>query len=303
MNKTNVAVLQCQTLCAEVDLNHGAACTRLWDAEKGINVLYASNNPYVNGIPILFPANRISNGGFALGGYQYSLPITDKASECALHGNMSVLPFEAVSKTENEICCRRECRGDYFGFPQHFCIDLIYKLTPNALIQTLRVTNFSKPPLPLLFGFHTTFALPFCRQSSVEDVRIYADVDLEVERGENYLPTAIHPATDDFSKALQAGTAKIPTTVSRHYRAGKRGDMTLLDSRTGLLVRYEPDDAFRYRMIFTGDRERYICLEPQVAVINAPNASLEKEYTHVPLLSQGETAEYSSKLSLEVVTD
>lgn len=300
MNETKSVVLRCKKMCANVDLTRGATCTSFYDEENGINVLYSSDNRYLNGMPILFPANRISGGTFTLDGYKYTLPITEAKSGCSLHGEMNLLPFEVMSQSENEVCCRRECHGDYFCFPQHFCVDITYKLTENALTQNLRVTNHSDIPLPLLFGFHTTFAIPFCRHSSADDIRVCADIDLEVERGADCLPIAVRPATDRFSEALQKGTAKIPKTVSCHYRAGKKGDMLLFDTRTGVVVHYEPSVAFRYRMIYTADREKYLCLEPQISVTNAPNAPLDKEYTHIPVLSQGETAEYQSKISLYV---
>jgi aldose 1-epimerase len=298
MRNTKIIELRCKGLCARVDPTHGATCTELYDAQNGIRVLYPSENPFINGIPILFPANRIAGGRFCAGGHTYTLPINEEKTGCALHGTMNALPFETVSREESRAWCKRDFCNDYPGFPQSFRVDLIYELTENALHQTLRVKNRSPLPLPLLFGFHTTFAVPFCQGSSVQDIRIMADVDRVIERGSDNLPTHVKEICDDYSRALQRGEAPLTRGISRHYRAGTRGETALLDTRTGVLIRYETDPAFRYRMIFTANHEQYLCMEPQICAVNAPNAPLDEEYTHVPLLSQNETAEFRSVISI-----
>ncbi|MBR3966319.1 MAG: aldose 1-epimerase [Clostridia bacterium] len=298
MNKTNSVVLRKNNMCAYIDLAHGANCTDFYDGKNNIHLLYSSDNRYLNGMPILFPANRISGGRFTAGGYTYFLPVNEIKTGCALHGEMSNLPFAAVSQSEDEVLCRREFKGDYPGFPQHFCVEIVYKITDDSLIQTLRVSNYSEIPLPLMFGFHTTFAIPFCEGSSAEDIRIYADIDRVIERGSDRLPTDVSIISDDFSKDLQKGEAMLPEKISIHYLAGSDGKMSLFDTRTGILAVYELDGAFRYRMVFTANKEKYLCLEPQVCVTNAPNAPLDKKYTHIPLLSKGKTAEFKSKIFL-----
>lgn len=299
MNEAKTVILRQKNIYAIIDLTHGATCTDFFDEENKITVLYSSNDRFLRGVPILFPANRISGGSFTAGDHTYTLPIAEERTGCALHGEMNILPFSVVSQSESKVCCRREFKGDYPGFPQHFFVEIIYEITENTLIQTLRINNYSNIPLPLLFGFHTTFAIPFCSKSSADDIRLYADVDRFIERGSDYLPIDAKYLSDDFSLSLQKGEAILPQSISCHYRAGKNGDMTIFDARTGVLIRYEPDKAFRYRMIFTSDRDNYLCLEPQMCVTDAPNAPLDKEYTFVPLLSQGEKAEYISKISIE----
>ncbi len=299
MKSRQTVELRYQGLCANVDLAHGATCTDFFDAKNGIRVLYSSDNPFFNGIPILFPANRISGGRFSAGGHPYALPINDEKTGCSLHGVMNTLPFDLVSQGESRVWCKKEFYNDYPGFPQRFRVDLLYELTENALLQTLRVKNDSKIPLPLLFGFHTTFAVPFCQDSSTSDVRIMTDVDRLIERGSDGLPTRVEEGSDDFTRALQIGEAVLTGAVSRHYRAGTRGDLSLTDTRTGVRICYEPDPAFRYRMIFTANPGEYLCLEPQICTVNAPNAPLDGAYTQVPLLFQNETAEFKSKISIE----
>lgn len=74
--------------------------------------------------------------------------------------------------------------------------------------------------------------------------------------------------------------------------------MAMVDLHSGVKVHYEPDPAFKFRMIYTSDGEDFICLEPQICVTNAPNAPLDKQYTRIPTLSQGKIKEYKSKISL-----
>ena len=298
MKSTKIVELRYQSLSASIDLAHGATCTDFYDAQNGIRVLYPADNPFINGIPILFPANRISGGSFRAGGHTYTLPVTEEKTGCSLHGTMNSIPFDLVSQGASRVWCKKEFCNNYPGFPQRFRVDLLYELTENTLLQTLRIKNDSEIPLPLLFGFHTTFAVPFCQDSSTLDVRIMADVDRLIERSSDGLPTRVEEENDDFTRALQRGEAVLFGAVSRHYRAGKSGEMSLLDTRTGIQIRYEPDPAFRFRMIFTANYGEYLCLEPQICVINAPNAPLDGAYTQVPLLLQNETAEFKSKISM-----
>lgn len=84
---------------------------------------------------------------------------------------------------------------------------------------------------------------------------------------------------DFASTALSRGEFnpfKEPT--SRHYRAGQSGKMTIYDATNDLTLVYENDEKYGFRLIYNGNADEYICLEPQNCLANCANIYIKDTY-------------------------
>ena len=108
-----------------IDLAHGANCISLRNSRYDANLLREPpeggelDNPYLYGMPILFPVNRIENGRFEFEGREYCFPINEPSTGCHLHGELHRMPFELVEESESRVvCCFRAEKGEYRSVSQ-----------------------------------------------------------------------------------------------------------------------------------------------------------------------------------------
>lgn len=293
---------------AVIDLTHGANCISLRNKKYDAALLREPprdgklDNPYLYGMPILFPINRIENGRFAFEGRQYVFPINEPSTGCHLHGELHRTAFEPIAINKSKIRCRYAATKSrpYLAFPHEFEIVMEYELKDDGFYQTVTVTNLSNDNMPLFLGFHTTFNTLFTGNSHPEDIRVFANISEEYERYMeiNYLPTGVKPAFDATSLSLAEGTYKpFEKKASRHYRG--QGEMSLTDVAIGLRMVYENDTKYAFRLIYNGGRDGYICLEPQTCLANCQNAPFSREESGFDFLKVGESKSYCSKIYLE----
>ena len=294
---------------ATIDLARGANCISLQNRRHGVSVLREPpasgklDNPYLYGMPILFPVNRIENGCFSFEGRTYTFPINEPSTACHLHGELHQMPFEVAEKHASRIVCRYAAdKGEYLSFPHAFEIVQAYELDENGLSHTVTVSNLSNENMPVFLGFHTTFNTLFTKKSEPDSISVFADITEEYERhmALNYLPTGVKLPFDAVSNALRDGTYKpFSGKASRHYRGS--GKMTITDRSSGLRIAYENDEKYGFRLIFNGGEEGYICLEPQNCLANCPNAPFSREEAGFDALRPGESKIYRSKILLEKI--
>lgn len=292
---------------ALIDVAHGANCIALRNETYGAKLLREPpengvlDNPYLYGMPILFPVNRIEGGRFEFEGRTYEFPINEPSTGCHLHGELHRMPFEISDRQSQKITCRyRAEKGEYLNFPHAFEIVQEYELKPDGFYHTVTVKNLSGQNMPLFLGFHTTFYTLFTSASRIGDVRVFADITKEYERNmeKNYLPTGKTPAFDDVSAALSEGRYDpFGGTASRHYRG--MGKMAITDEKRRLRLIYENDEKYAFRLIYNGGKEGYICLEPQTCLANCQNAPFPREESGFDFLKPGESKAYISKICLE----
>lgn len=63
-------------------------------------------DPYLQGSPILLPANRIYKGLFSFEGVDYVLPITEPRTNSHLHGTVHRQPFEVIEVSDTSVTLR-----------------------------------------------------------------------------------------------------------------------------------------------------------------------------------------------------
>ncbi len=294
---------------AEINIHRGANCISLKNDRYGVSLLREPpergplDNPYLYGMPILFPVNRIEGGSFTFEGRRYVLPINEPSTGCHLHGELHKMQFEVLTYEKSLIQCRyRASDGEYIGFPHAFEVLQEYELKRDGFYHTLTVTNLSEQNMPLFLGFHTTFNTLFAKNSRPENIRVFADISEEYERNMevNYLPTGVKPPFDAVSAALCDGTYKpFDGKISRHYRGS--GQMSITDIGNGLRVVYENDEKYAFRLIYNGGSDGYICLEPQTCLAGCQNSPFTREEGGFDFLQAGESKIYRSRMFLEEI--
>ena len=114
---------------AFINLSRGANCIGLRHESYGARILREPDyrageldNPYLYGMPILFPVNRISGGCFSFEGREYVFPINEPATECHLHGELHRAPFSVLEQSDDRIVCsfRADKERPYLSFPHEF---------------------------------------------------------------------------------------------------------------------------------------------------------------------------------------
>ena len=289
---------------ATINVSRGANCISLRH-ENGAKILREPqdpdklDNPYLYGMPILFPVNRIQGGEFTFEGRHYRFPINESNTGCHLHGLLHAMAFTVAERTESTVKCRFTATKEtlYLDFPHPFEICMEYSLDADGLHHTVTVTNCSEENMPLFLGFHTTFHTMFAGN---KDVCVFADITEEYARNmeRDYLPTGDKPEFDAVSSALARGTYEpLSGKTSRHYRG--QGTMSITDRAKGLRLVYENDEKYTFRLIYNGGKEGYICLEPQNCLANCPNGPFSREEAGFDYIKPGECKNFQSRIYLQ----
>ena len=292
---------------AIIDTSKGANCISLKNERYGASILREPpesgelDNPYLYGMPILFPVNRIEGGKFEFEGREYIFPINEPRTGCHLHGELHRMAFEVAEQSDSKIVCRYKANsGEYLGFPHAFEITQEYELKGDGFYHTVTVSNLSDMNMPVFLGFHTTFNTLFTENSLPENIRVYADITEEYERNMevNYLPTGVKPQFDKVSLALANGTYKpFEDKASRHYRGN--GKMSIADLKSGLRMVYENDEKYGFRLIYNGGEKGYICLEPQTCLANCQNSPFSRSESGFDYIAPRASKTYHSRIYLE----
>ena len=304
----NIKTIQYGDYTAAINLSHGANCISLKNRRYGASILrepdYSKelDNPYLYGMPILFPVNRISGGEFTFEGRTYTFPVNEIQTGCHLHGELHKYEFELLEITDSKLVCVycAEQEHPYLAFPHAFEIRMEYELSDMGLQQTVTVRNLSMENMPCFIGFHTTFNALFAGGCKPEKIKAQVELSEEYERNmANYLPTGKKLCFDDTTKALLKGNfCPFEKSISKHYRAALSGKMVLYDEEKDLSVVYENDEQLGFRLIYNGNADEYICLEPQTCLANCANAPFGREEAGFDFIEPGKEKQYVSRIYL-----
>jgi len=293
---------------AKINLSRGGNCISLRNNKYKARILrepdYSGSldNPYLYGMPILFPVNRISGGSFMFEGREYVFPINEPNTGCHIHGTIHEQEFRVVSGGEDYVICSyRATREEaFFGGQNEFEITISYYLNDDGLVQETTIKNLSLQNMPIMLGFHTTFLIPFMEEQNAEDLRILADVSDLIERNrETYLPTGNIFLPDDLTLKLQQG--EFPPffkQISRHYKAQGENRIEIRDIAKGICVQYENSAIYKFRLLYNGKANEYICLEPQNCLVNCMNEDFDKDYAGFQFLKPNEEITFVSRIGV-----
>ena len=287
---------------AYINLSRGGNCIRLYNEKYDAEILRVPDyrnmdNPFLYGMPVLFPVNRISNGEFVFEGRKYTFPINEPETNCHLHGFLHTAEFKVEEQRVDYIKCVYESDELYSFFPHKFKVEIMYSLSENGLLQETCVHNLSSKNMPVFLGFHTTFNVPFAKSGGAENIRIFAEVGDVIERDiSTYLPTG-RIIADDVSTLMNVGKFKTyHNKISKHYKAEKSGAIEIRDISNNLCVCYENDKKFGWRLFYNGDADNFICLEPQTCMVNCQNVKGDRKGVGFTYIKPNECETYTSKI-------
>ena len=288
---------------AIINPSRGANCISLRNSKYDAVILREPNNPentdnpYLYGMPVLYPANRISDGCFEFEGRIYKFPINEASTNCHLHGVMHETEFDVAEVGESCVTCVFENR--YLDFPHKFRMEITYTLSENGMEHKTKITNLSDKNMPNFLGFHTTFNVPFISGSKADDVRIYAEIGNEAERDENYLPTGRILACDDSDTKINAGSfMPFECPISKNCKIQNNGKAELHDLKNNIKVVYENDMKFDWRLLYNGNADGFLCIEPMTCMANCQNSPFDRKYAGFDYIAPYKSKEYVSKIFL-----
>lgn len=288
---------------ALINPSRGANCISLRNSRYNAKILREPDlskkpdNPYLYGMPILYPVNRISGGCFEFEGRTYRFPINEPKTNCHLRGFLHETEFE-ISKQSGSFA-EFVWEGVYFALGK-LRIKITYSLSEEGLEQITKITNLSENNMPNFLGFHTTFNVPFIIGSDPDNIRLCAETGEEIERDNNYLPTGKILPCDEINKKINSGTfMPFERVISRNCKSDRNGKIELRDIKHNAKVVYENDKKFGWRLFYNGNADEYICLEPMTCMANRPNAPFERRFGGFDSIPTNTSKEYISKIYLK----
>lgn len=211
-------------------------------------------NPYLQGAPILLPANRTAGAKFGFKGNEYKLPLNEPATGAHLHGLVHRQPFTVKYCGESEIKLIYENKGDIYPFP--FLLEVNYLIKGNIFRQEYKVINTGKSEMPFTFALHTTFTEP--NTFSVP-------IDLCQEKDGFHIPTGKYVPLDRGEQGYASGSPSKGIIISGYYRAC--GHTAYLDD-----LSYTVSENFDHWILFNGRGESgLLCVEPQCGKVDGLN--------------------------------
>ena len=299
-----ITEIRADNYVAEIIPSSGANCISLINKKYKADILRKpknfdkTENPYVYGMPILYPVNRISGGKFWFQEREYCFDLNEPDTNCHLHGDIHNAPFEIAERREDFVkCCylKKETKM----CPASFRIEISYFLSDAGLSQKTEIFNLSDHAVPNFLGFHTTFNIPFIKDTNPDEITIKADVDWEIERNmENYLPTGKILPEDDVTLKIKNGDFyPAERKISRHYKAKGAGLMEITDHLSRIKIVYRNDEKFGWRLILNGDG--FVCMEPMTCMVNCQNSAFDRDFAGFDFIEMHSSKTYVSNIGLE----
>ena len=233
-------------------------------------------NPYLQGAPILLPANRTYQGKFSFEGENYQLPVNEPRTDSHLHGLVHRQPFSVVSQSDKSITMSF-VNTNGLVYPFDFEIIATYTIDDEGLSQEFTVKNIGKKNMPYTFCLHTTFMQPehqftFPLKQKQEAI--------------NDIPTGRYIELNEVERRFVTGSPAKDVTACGYYSAA--GHTVTVDEFV-----YTVSENFDHWITWNAHgKEDYICLEPQAGKVNGLN--IPDGYK---VLAPNETVTYSMRFT------
>ncbi|MCQ6557644.1 aldose 1-epimerase [Paenibacillus mendelii] len=256
--------------------------------------------PFLYGIPVLFPPNRIEDGVFTFEDKTYRFNLNEPETHNHSHGLLFEEPWELVETkqangqveivTEFDAAKHPEALKQ---FPHHFVVRMSFKLEGSTLHKTASVINKSDSAFPWGLGYHTTFNFPFRPGDPVENCTFTLTANRQWTLNERFLPTG-EIVDIGYRQALNEGLdlsaySLDDVFLSSVVDGGMKNETVLHDRNVGIKLVYCCDDSFKHWVVYNDDgKQGYVCPEPYTWVTNAPNLPMDAELTGVQILQPGE---------------
>ena len=211
-------------------------------------------NPYLQGAPILLPANRTKEGRFTFHGREYQLPVNEPYTGAHLHGLVHRQIFRVLRHSKTEITLEYVNRGEVYPFD--FTLEVTYRIQDDGFEQHYALTNNGDYPMPLTFALHTTFVEP-------ESFRV--DLESCQKKDEYHIPTGEYVRLNDQEIRYVTSSPSKGIVISGYYKAS---------GNTAQIGEYEytVSENFDHWILFNGKGESgLLCVEPQCGAVDGLN--------------------------------
>ena len=235
-----------------------------------------NKNPYIQGSPILLPANRTYLGKFSFEGIDYELPITEPRTNSHLHGLVHKEEFAIVSATGTEVVLSFSNNGKVYPF--NFDMTVTYSVDEDGVSQKYTITNTDSKNMPYTFCLHSTF---------VEPDEFVMPVSIRQENDEIDIPTGNFLELTEQEKKYNTGSPSKNLSVCGYYKSAGN------TARIGNIL-YTVSDNFDYWITYNAaGRAGFICIEPQAGLVNGLNID-----GGCRILAPGDSVTYTTRYTL-----
>lgn len=211
-------------------------------------------NPYLQGAPILLPANRTAGAKFRFNGKEYKLPLNEPETGAHLHGLVHKQPFTVKYGVENEIKLSYENKGDIYPFP--FLLTVNYLIKNGVFRQEYTVTNTGNTDMPFTFALHTTFKEPDT---------FSVPIAMKQERDNSLIPTGRYVPLNAQESGYVIGSRSRGLEIVGYFSAA--GHTAHIGN-----ARFTVSDNFDHWILFNGRGESgFLCVEPQCGKVDGLN--------------------------------
>lgn len=252
----------CKTTKANISLSNGGSLEQLVIGNEEI-ITNLSHLPYNHtyASSILFPfANRIKDGKYRFMGENYNLECNETAGNNALHGLVYNKKFNVVEQNCNSKSALVRLSYNeiepHSGFTFLFTINLIYKISLNAMTLEIEITNTDRIPFPFTIGWHPYFvmndtqsSLEFNSTQKLESDERNITTGITVLKTPN--PLYLNNMSLDDAFVLEDNNVAFDT---QRYRA----NLTVSDES-------------KYLQLYTPKHENAIAIEPMTGVSDSFN--------------------------------
>lgn len=260
---------------AEISPRLGANVTSLrYEGRDVLRPVTDESVLYIQGAPILLPANRTYLGKFSFEGRDYTLPITEPRTSSNLHGTVHRQPFTLVSRTEDTVVAKYVNTGATYPF--NFELLVTYRISDEGFFSEYVITNTDTKNMPYTFCLHTTFVEPEVFTFPIKSRQENNEIDIPTGR---YIPLT------EEEKRYVTGAPSRDRNVCGYYEA--MGHTVTADN-----IAYEVSDNFDHWITYNArGKAGYICLEPQAGKVNGLNIDDGHK-----VLAPSESVTYTTKI-------
>ena len=234
------------------------------------------------GCPVLFPfAGRVWNQEKIEGKWNYE----EVEYPMPIHGFAYSRPMQIINQSTNKLHIGLESDPVSRSlYPFDFSLELTYRLERNALEVGFSIFNGEKKSdLPVALGFHPYFKIGSQEGAKVElgaKTRYRVHTNGDVSRPEHFEDEVYSCLNDKIQNAIFADFDRAAS----------------LDFGDGTVLKIEQSSEFPFRTVWSPPNSEFYCLEPWMALPNAPN--LVDQKVGAQLLEPGKTMEGSIRFEL-----
>ena len=224
-----------------------------------------------------FP-NRIDGGLYEFEGEERQLPLTEPATNNAIHGLTRWLDWTPLRRTASSVTLGRRLYPQD-GYPFLLDLHLEYALSDLGLTVTTTAVNTGNTALPFGAGYHPYFTVG---TPTIDAATLRLPARTTLETNERLIPTGrkgVEGTDFDFREGPEIGTTQLDTCFTDLVPDADgftRVYLTHPDGNPRITVGMDPSHGFI--QVFTGDilaerdRRRSIAIEPMTCAPNAFNS-------------------------------